>query len=41
MIVLYDGIKMDLLKVSAILKWPNLTNIKQVRAFLGLGNFYQ
>ena len=25
---------------SAILKWPDLTNVKQVRAFLGLGNFY-
>ena len=31
---------MDPLKVLAILKWPNLANIKQVRAFLGLGNFY-
>ena len=41
MIVSCDGIKMDPSKVSAILKWPNLTNIKQVRAFLGLGNFYQ
>ena len=41
MIVSCDGIKMDPLKVSAILKWPNLTNVKQVRAFLGLGNFYR
>ena len=40
MIVSCDRIKMDPLKVSAILKWPDLTNIKQVRAFLGLGNFY-
>ena len=32
---------MDPLKVLAILKWPNLTNVKQVRAFLRLGNFYQ
>ena len=32
---------MDPSKVSAILKWPNLTNVKQVRAFLGLGNFYR
>ena len=40
MIVSCDGIKMDLSKVSAILKWPDLTNIKQARAFLGLGNFY-
>ena len=41
MIVSYDGIKMDPSKVSTILKWPDLTNVKQVRAFLGLGNFYQ
>ena len=41
MIVSCDRIKMDPLKVSAILKWPDLTNIKQVRAFLGLENFYQ
>ena len=41
MIVSCDGIKMDPSKVSAILKWPDLTNVKQVRAFLGLGNFYR
>ena len=41
MIVSCDGIKIDPSKVSAILKWPNLTNVKQIRAFLGLGNFYQ
>ena len=40
MIVSCDGIKMDPSKVSAILKWPDLTNVKQVRAFLGLGNVY-
>ena len=41
MIVSCDGIKMDPEKVNAILKWPELTNVKQVRAFLGLGNFYR
>ena len=41
MIVSCDGIKMDPSKVSAILKWPNLTNVKQIRAFLSLGNFYR
>ena len=41
MIVSCNGIKMDPSKVSAILKWPDLTNVKQVRAFLGLGNFYR
>ena len=41
MIVSHDGIKMDPDKVNAILKWPEPTNVKQVRAFLGLGNFYR
>jgi len=40
MIVSRDGIKMDPEKVNAILKWPEPTNVKQVLAFLGLGNFY-
>ena len=40
MIVSCNGIKMDPEKVNAILKWPEPTNVKQVRAFLGLGNFY-
>ena len=41
MIVSCDGIKMDPEKVSAILKWPEPTNVKRVCAFLGLGNFYR
>jgi len=41
MIVSRNGIKMDPEKVNAILKWPEPTNVKQVRAFLGLGNFYR
>ncbi|KIM64091.1 hypothetical protein SCLCIDRAFT_23718 [Scleroderma citrinum Foug A] len=41
MIISCDGIKMDPEKVNTILKWPEPTNVKQVRAFLGLGNFYK
>ena len=41
MIVSRDGIKMDPEKVNAILKWPKPMNVKQVCAFLGLGNFYR
>ena len=41
MIVSHNGIKMDPEKVNAILKWPELTNVKQVCAFLGLSNFYR
>ena len=41
MIISCNRIKMDPEKVNAILKWPEPTNVKQVRAFLGLGNFYR
>ena len=41
MIVGRDGIKMDQSKVKAILDWPAPKNIKGVRSFLGLANFYQ
>ena len=40
MIVSRDVIKMDPEKVNAILKWPEPMNVKQVHAFLRLGNFY-
>ena len=32
---------MDPAKVDAILKWPEPMNVKQVHAFLRLGNFYR
>ena len=41
MIVGHDSIKMDQSKVQAILDWPAPKNIKGVRSFLGLANFYQ
>ena len=41
MIVGKDGIKMDQEKVKAVLDWPAPSNIKGVRSFLGLANFYQ
>ena len=41
MIVSCDGIKMDPEKVNSILKGPEPMNVKQVHAFLGLGNFYR
>ena len=40
MIVGEDGIKMDQEKVKAVLDWPAPLNIKGVRSFLGLANFY-
>ena len=41
MIVGRDGIKMDQTKVKAILDWPEPKNVKGVRSFLGLANFYR
>jgi len=41
MIVSCDGIKMGSEKVNVILKWSESMNVKQVCAFLGLGNFYR
>ena len=41
MIISCDRIKMDPEKVNAILKWPELTMVKQVHTFLSLGNFYR
>jgi len=35
-----NGIHMDPKKVSAILKWPAPSNIKQLQSFLGLANYY-
>ena len=39
-IVGHDGIKMDQTKVKAIFDWPEPKNVKGVRSFLGLANFY-
>ena len=41
MIVGKDGIKIDQEKVKAVLDWLAPSNIKGVRSFLGLANFYQ
>ena len=41
MIVGKDGIKMNQEKVRAILNWPAPLNVKGVRSFLGLANFYR
>ena len=40
MIVRKDGIKIDQEKVKAVLNWPAPLNVKGVRSFLELANFY-
>ncbi len=32
---------MDLIKLARIRDWPTLTTVKQVRSFLGFGNYYR
>ena len=36
-----NGIKMEEEKVDGVLSWPELKNVKDVRKFLGLANYYR
>ena len=39
-IISNEGIRMDLEKVDAILKWPHPRNLQELQMFLGLAGFY-
>ena len=41
LIIITEGVKMNSAKVSTIVKWLTLMNIKDVQSFLGFTNFYQ
>jgi len=41
MIISEDQIKMDPAKLKGIKDWPSPMTVKQVRSFLGFGNFYR
>ena len=41
MVVGGGQVKMDLVKVEGLAKWPCPTSVKELRAFLGFGNFYK
>jgi len=36
-----NGIEMETEKVDGVLNWPQLRNVKDVRKFLGLANYYR
>jgi len=36
-----EGIKVELLKVKVVTKWPRPTNITEVRSFLGMSRYYR
>ncbi|MCI43430.1 hypothetical protein A2U01_0064667, partial [Trifolium medium] len=36
-----QGVSMDKDKVQAVLNWPTLINVKQLRGFLGLTGYYR
>ena len=35
------GITVDLAKIEAVMKWPRLTTVTEVRSFLGLAEYYR
>jgi hypothetical protein len=41
MIISHNQVDMDLVKVQGVLDWPTPETVKQVRGFLGFGNFYR
>lgn len=41
MIVGHNRVSMDPVKLKGVLDWPVSTTVKQVRGFLGFGNFYR
>ena len=40
LIITTEGVKMNSVKVSTIVKWPSLMNIKNIQSFLSFTNFY-
>ena len=36
-----NGIEMEKEKVDGVLSWPELKNVKDIRKFLGLANYYR
>jgi hypothetical protein len=41
MVITKDTVKMDPIKLAGIRDWPTPTTVKQIRSFLGFGNYYR
>lgn len=41
MVISYNHVAMDPVKVAGVKEWPKPTKVKEVQAFLGFCNFYQ
>ena len=41
LIIITEGVKMNSAKVSIIVKWLTLMNVKDIQSFLSFANFYQ
>jgi hypothetical protein len=41
LIVITDGIRMNLSKIDTVVNWPEITSVKDVQSFLGFVNFYR
>jgi hypothetical protein len=40
-VIFGEGIIVDPAKVEAIVEWPVLTNVTEVRSFMGLARYYR
>jgi hypothetical protein len=40
-VIFGEGIIMDPAKIKAIMEWPTLTNVLEVRRFMGLVGYYR
>ena len=39
-IILYNKVEMDPVKIASVAEWPTPTNKKEVQSFVGFANFY-